>query len=728
MSKNEQPKEYLGRFMRPEPTEKEKRKQYRHPIFLYSPDEMEQDDKLFSRLQQVVNVYEHNVYDFIYNSKKIIDHYKKYYGATSIGIFTMGQGISFRVYKDQKEPFQLSLYSFFINYAMLPILIISKADMRNWSPWVPFSWSNSEWVAIMNSYIKKVRNKGNSRWIGELLEVSKFIMTLWCSEAGDRLALSISNDDIIDLMHKSEEAYKSITCTFDIPEDITPGQLEKLTSGRFKELSKLMASQTGNPMSIYAKNGLFNPKQAREFFVHITHKPDLNGHTIPYTYPTNTIMGTKDVRAHMIDAYGGRKAEILKLNVSDAGTLERSLSMMCSQLRYVDINYECDSNHFRTRKIDSVDTLDKLDGRVCKLDLDKDEYLIIDPDNVSLIGKTVYLKTPITCTHPDRDKGVICSACYGKLMSNLNCDIHIGRLAALNSADDTEQNLLSAKHALDTNTQAILFNDEFSRFFDQNNCTISFNTDMVNMSIDRPDEFENLYFEFYLSTMIKHKDGEGRMHDRGISEIIVWNKKTDERTVIKDENGAELFLSQEFVKNHFLHALQFVGKSGIVRIPFSELIDTGTVMCEEIFDFDYSNVEIADALNTLIKIMNNTTTMGSFVDYNEALDILLPLFSRGGVHIPELQCEILISQMCYTPEGKMVNWNDPDPVYQLFPIKKSIHNLKSVLTSILYDETAKQIAGAHHAYEKSGTSGYDHFLLDQNDKSSYVSIYETEED
>ena len=119
------------------------------------------------------------------------------------------------------------------------------------------------------------------------------------------------------------------------------------------------------------------------------------------------------------------KQRFIKLYVSDAGALERSLCMLLSRVRYVDTEYECNSRHFRTRFIDSIDVLEKLEGRVCALDPDSDEFYILDPDDTRFVGKTVYLKTPITCTHPRRNEGYICSACYGKLMANLNRDIHI---------------------------------------------------------------------------------------------------------------------------------------------------------------------------------------------------------------------------------------------------------------------------------------------------------------
>lgn len=706
---NPEIKTYLGVHTKALKQKKERKKKFRHPIFLYSPEH--DDDASFERLCQVVNVYEHTLEDFEFNTLRIIKHYKENYGNTSLGIFTLGQPIRFRVYEGQEEPFDLSLFKFLVNYTQLIAPILMGVDLTNWRPITPWKWSVKEWDNTMDRYIKMCRPYGNNRKICEYLSWSKYLLNLFVAEAGDRLGLSISNMDFITVAKRSPEAYKSMTCTFDIPEKISPSELEVLIKKRTSQLLNIISEQNDLPISVYTKNGLFNPGQFKEFAVHIGYKPDLYGNTIPFTANTNIMMGLKDPRAYMIDAYGGRKAEIVKLNVSDAGALERSLCMLMSGVRHVDTEYECDSQHFRMRHIDSLDTLDKLEGRVCTLDPDSDEYLIIDPDNVDLVGKTLYIKTPITCTHPLRHEGVICSACYGKLMANLNRDIHIGRLAALNSADDMEQKLLSAKHALDTNTDDISFDDAFDVYFDKASCQIYFNQAMIESSYEDTNEFKHLFLEFNLSTMKKKQDGEGRHFDRTIPEIVIWDDRDDTRTVIRENNGADIYLSPEF-NEYFLDAAKHIDDKGIVHVPFTTLVDTGKVCCDVLFEYQYKNNELAGALLELEGILTKGSSINSFKNYDECLDRIIPLFIKGGIHLPEFQQELLISQMIYKEDGSQVDWEEDDPQYQFFTIDKSIQNNPSPVTSILYHESARQIAGAYNTYGKSSTSAYDWFIID----------------
>lgn len=718
----EDPAEYRGVHLQDLRTEKERKRDWIHPIFLYTPDEKDQLGLINFKLNQIVNVYEHNMSDFEFNAKKIIKHYKRYYGDTSFGLYTIGQTIAFRVYKGQEEPFILPLFKFLVNYTMLIIPITVGNDMHDWQPWVPYQWTADGWMKRIDKYIEMARPLANMRKICECIEMAKYLMNLWVAKAGSRQALSISNNEFIEVMKRNEEAYKSITCSFEIPDDISPTDLESMTAKRTSDLLNFIGEQRDLSISVYARNKLFNPAQFREYAVHMCHKPDLSGNTIPYTYPTNIIMGIKDIRAHVVDASGGRKAEITKLNVSDAGTLERALMMMMSPVRFVDNDWECDSKHYRHRYIGGVNDLMKLDGRVATLDQKSDEYFIIDPNNTKLIGKTLLLKSPITCTHPHRKDGVICSACYGKLMASLNCDVHIGRVAAAESADEIEQKLLSAKHALLTDTARVEFDEVFYQYFDLGNGIISFNSAMVDSSMDDDpsSDFRHLYFEFYPKTMGKHQDGESRHMDRSFQEITIYDDRDESHITIAEENGATLYLSPEFNDNNFLPMMNYRDMKDVIRIPFTDIIDNGKVLTQVLFEFGYRNSEIASPLLTLEKIMFNCKTINSFGTYNACMDTLIPLFVKGGIHIPDYQTELLVSQMITTPDGDMVDWNNPNPEYVFNSINKSIQKNKAALTSILYQESGQQIAGAYGTYDKFGVSPYDHFIMARGDNSPWA--------
>src|SRR5699024_3734124 len=231
--------DYRGMHVQKFRTEKQRAKGWTHNIFLFTPQHADDLNFYNTKLCQIVNVYEHTLEDFEFNSKKIIAHYKDSYGNMGLGMFTVGQSISFRVYKGQKEPFQLPLFRFFVNYTMLILPIVCKCDMTKWIPCEPHRWTSDGWVEQMDRYIEMARPKANMRFICECLEWSKYLMNLWVARAGDRLALSISNNEFISVMQRDERARRIITCTFEYPEGISPTELEELASSTTTELMNI---------------------------------------------------------------------------------------------------------------------------------------------------------------------------------------------------------------------------------------------------------------------------------------------------------------------------------------------------------------------------------------------------------------------------------------------------------------------------------------------------------
>lgn len=702
---------------------KKDKKKYHHDIFLMEPgvfDEYEGKLDKLSMLDPIVNVYEHNREDFERNAFRIINHFKKNLGRSTGRIYTIGQYVKFRVVKDGPIH-ELILFEFFHNYLLLEPQVLFGVDLSHWTPWNPPQFSNSGWTDELNKILYLCRKNTTADYMGEIVGDIKYAANMFAVDVGDILGLSISNNEIIELMKRDEKARETIECT-GIPENLAPNQLEKVVAKRTTNILKFMGEQKDLSIATLARNGLFNPMQAREFFVHIGYKPTLTGATLPYTENTNALMGWKGILAQMSNAIGGRKAETLKLKVSDAGDFERSLSALLSPIRFVDMEYDCDSKHFRKRYIDSQEVLKNLDGRVCTLDPKSNEYMIIDPHDhtQNLIGKTVYLKTPITCTHPRRKEGYICAACYGKLLASINQAYHIGRLSALNCADELEQKLLSAKHALLTNTSEVSFSDNFNDYFENGYCRIRFNGTFIDAVLSDPDNYDSLYFEFNLDTIEKKKDGENRNFDRCVKEIVIVNAKTDEKVSICETNGLNIFFSPEFNERYFLPAARkSTGDTVLVSIP--EIINNDCVHLADdedsflLFEYQFKNYEIADSLMKLTGILFNGTKIDQYNSFNECMDELLPLFNKGGIKIPEVHIELLVGALILDEDMHPVDWTQDDPQYRFFSITKAILNCESVVTSLLFRESTHQLAGRYATYDKDGTSISDIFLADADE-------------
>ena len=93
----------------------------------------------------------------------------------------------------------------------------------------------------------------------------------------------------------------------------------------------------------------------------------------------------------------------------------------------------------------------------------------------------------------------------------------------------------------------------------------------------------------------------------------------------------------------------------------------------------------------------------------------MPLFVAGGIVIPDIHIEMLIACLIYTKDMQPVDWTEDDPEYKFYSIDTSIKYSGSVVTSLLYKEANKQIAGNFGTYTKTGTSIYDVFLSDRKE-------------
>lgn len=77
--------------------------------------------------------------------------------------------------------------------------------------------------------------------------------------------------------------------------------------------------------------------------------------------------------------------------------------------------------------------------------------MCIEGDEKHLIGKTIYIRTVLTCQA--ENPHTVCHVCAGKLSENISRFTNIGHLGAVSTTKDLTQNILSIKHV---NTSAVM--------------------------------------------------------------------------------------------------------------------------------------------------------------------------------------------------------------------------------------------------------------------------------
>ena len=164
----------------------------------------------------------------------------------------------------------------------------------------------------------------------------------------------------------------------------------------------------------------------------------------------NEFGGATDTAAYFIESASGRTAQVMDIDKS--GAIGQNIDIRLCQ----DPNHKCNTSNFIKLGITDEKTFTRLIGRWYRLSETGSDN-VISVEDTFLIGKTIYLRSPITCE--DHGEG-ICRYCYGELYFT-NKNINVGKYAA----EELTQRLLSTKFLLDTNIDKINFPDIFKSYF-----------------------------------------------------------------------------------------------------------------------------------------------------------------------------------------------------------------------------------------------------------------------
>ena len=251
-----------------------------------------------------------------------------------------------------------------------------------------------------------------------------------------------------------------------------------------------------------------------------------------------------------------------------------------------------------------------------------------------LIGKTLWFRSVITC----RLKNEVCPRCIG-LTANINEDIADG-IAAFQTEETTKvinQNVLSTKHLLTTNSEQIIFSEGFSDFFTLQNSEIY---PIVNNNPIYGDDINN--YGIYISkkdlTKVSELDDDslynteietGRLYIRDLT-----GKEPDKLICTLNKDGepenTEIFVTKE--------ASDIMKKNRNV-IPFSELDDN-----VKIFEIAIQNNELTKPLYDMMNLINkkaqiDNETMASMAQ--KLLDLLI----SAGIGATATSSEMIINRM-----------------------------------------------------------------------------------
>lgn len=462
-----------------------------------------------------------------------------------------------------------------------------------------------------------------------------------------------------------------------------------------------------------------NPKQFKEFTINIGTKPDGQGGIFPTIVNKSFINGgVASPVDYFIDSSTGRTAQIIKYdNVGDSGAFARILGLnnMDSFLNE-DPDFDCCSQNFLEIVVRNDKTLKMLMGRYYRLHPHGVEYCINPRRDKHLIGKKIYLRSPITCASAARGHGV-CYKCYGDLAytvydAGIHFGVNIGRIASETMSSSLTQKLLSAKHLLETFIEKIAWVREFNELFETEGNVIRLNADInfkdYKLVID-PDaiELENEEDDDLANLANDSEDedsGGPVIYNEYICEFDVVQVSTGNTIHICNEQNAKLYISTELNQIIRRRAEPVGGK---IVIDFADIKDCGTI-----FVVPIQNNELSKTLNHLESLLNKNSTIKG-MNLNQLLQALIDTAIEGGIKIASTHLEVILSNQVRDADDilEKAKWYEYAPRYEILSLDKALTCNPSITVSLSYQKVARALYNPL-TYRKHGASFMDLFFME----------------
>lgn len=531
------------------------------------------------------------------------------------------------------------------------------------------------------------------------------------------LANTINLKDTIDLMNNVPEFDRLVhtSLTDESIEDVKDIGMDK--ANRSIEIIKNAKSVLGYDHCL--KNSFetgegVSPRQYKEFAIHIGSKPDGTGGVHPHVIDRSYLMGgLQHVADQFVDSASSRVAQIIvKHNTSSSGNFARIMGINnIDTVLNTDLDYKCNTRNPIVLTIENSKILSMLTGRYYRIHPEGIDYLI-HPNDTFLIGKTIYLFSPMTCASAAHGHG-ICKRCYGEL-AYINSNIKVGKFAVEQLTSQTTQKQLSAKHLLETVIEKINWNENFNKFFYVDNVNMIYASDNIeggyiiinpnsimdnteNMESDSDDDDESSDTSFsdssqftnYITSFV-FEDVDGQQYD------------------IHSENMTEMFFSEDFID--YLKRVPLASDK-MYHININELNDI--LNDNALFYIQIINNDIDKNLKDIESLINKKDELVG-LDKDALLAKFINLIIKGKITIQSVHLECMLMNQIRSIHSKLQlpNWENDNEEYQILSLDQSLTNNPSVIISLLYKNLKATLTNPI-TYAKNESSRMDMFFMVQ---------------
>lgn len=642
--------------------------------------------------------------------------------------------VTFKFRNDKKEDVKWMPYKTFIVNAIYwypqvlidpeslsDDLILSEYELTHMNAKVQKSYFD-------HHYIKVYRGKEG---LSGILHDCTYYLRQVSTRFNKFMGLSMNIDVFMDLEKRFPEYGEIMRMKVD--ESKQPAEIEHDISEAAKRQVDIILNDTKfNTLKAIIQPNAVKLKQLSEVHTLIGLKPDDQGRTMTRPINTNYITeGLNNIFYLYLEAVSGRTAAIInKTLMGVAGHLLILTAIMTASAKLDKVPSDCGSPNLIPVEVKNKQVLEKINMRKYKRPGQKEFKTIDFEEDEDLIGETIWMRSPVTCGCKN---GKICKECYGDLWY-VNKDLNsAGAYAAFVTMNPVVQGLLSAKHHQGTNSNMIVFNDGFDKYFaidatdiiirndidDVEAYTLVIKIDDIETTNDDVDDIEALVSAATTKRKrgkksTKKDDDDGDFGDDDAISLSYYTKKfyvvkyygdhqRQEFEVFSDVDEKELYMHNDFISRMTPTTDSEFGP--VLTIGLDE-ID----MSEFIFMIELENNGVTKPMKEIEKLISNKYHEGCDT-YESIVNKMIDLLISADIGVQAVHGEMIIRQLVRRSDNKLKRPDFSKLVmrqdYELMTVNTALKYSPSLSTSMNTSFLKYQLISMVETDEKEETSDFD---------------------
>lgn len=264
----------------------------------------------------------------------------------------------------------------------------------------------------------------------------------------EELGEYVDSFDILDLTQiVTQSPVKELIEDIGVRPGISPDILERRIKEANNQLLEYMATPGALPndaMLAFQNTRSLNPLQMSQMFLTFGLRTDIDDTLVMYPVHGSAISGLRDTLDYAVEALAGIKPTFYnKVGVRISQYLNRKQQIVASSLHKI---YPGDCGTGLTVELAVTEQNYKNLVGMYHVVGDSLRVFRYEEDAKEYVGKLIKLRSALTCKHRDG----VCHVCGGLIMHNLNPNYNIGLIASTTIIQRVTQNVLSAKHLIQT--------------------------------------------------------------------------------------------------------------------------------------------------------------------------------------------------------------------------------------------------------------------------------------